>query len=59
MLQTKYVKTTKDFDFMPKGSVLEVFNEDESNYYGEWRSMLGTFCVHVPKNMCEIHADSK
>ncbi len=47
-----YVRTTKDFSSIPKGSGLHIHKESDRFYYGTWSSMLGSSIIKVPKDLC-------
>jgi len=47
------VETNKDFDGMEKGSRIYVQREKGKDYDGIWSSMMGSYYVTVPKDICE------
>lgn len=47
------VKTIKDYCNIDAGSVIEVTKETKTHYKGLWSSMMGTFKVTIPKDICK------
>ena len=47
------VFTKQEYEGLPKGSGLIIEEESENEYLGIWASMLGTYPVQIPKNVCK------
>lgn len=48
------VKTIKDWEGLPQGSVIRVVKTYKNTYYGLWCSMYGSHHIYVPKEICEV-----
>ena len=46
------VKTIKDYEDVPEGSVIQNVIEMDCWFRGEWCSRFGSFEVDVPKEYC-------
>ncbi len=47
------VQTKEDYDYLPKGSSIEVESETETEYTGTWSFRCETIEVTVPKSICK------
>lgn len=47
------VRTTKDWEYLPAGSVLQKVRVNKHTYHGLWCSPEGSYWITIPKMVAE------